>query len=221
LKWAQFRSVCKDLLLTQSFFLKKIEKHLHTEKAHFLRKVAKMVVLIAYASSAGSTQEIASRIASQLEKAGNEVECLPVNEVHQLSEHYDPVLIGSAIHSQSWLPEATDFVHKYREALASRSVWVFSAGMWEGLPKMVRAKWGKAEEKRIIEGLSKDIDFRGHKLFAGSMRREQIPAIVRMILVCCGGRYGDLRDWDAIDGWADSLAEELKKPAVPAVDREA
>src|SRR5438552_2651158 len=127
-----------------------------------------MVVLIAYSSSFGSTREIASRIASQIGKAGNEVECLPVDQIQQLN-NYDPVLIGSAIHGQKWLPEGTEFVHKHREALASRSVWAFSVGMPEGMPKMLRTKAVKAEENHIIDSLSKDIHIRGHKLFSGVM----------------------------------------------------
>jgi menaquinone-dependent protoporphyrinogen oxidase len=87
-------------------------------------------VLVTCASPHGSTQGIAERIAARLRAGGISVDCAPVQHVQDVQDaqdvqdvqdvqdaqevrgvaDYDAVIVGSAIHDQAWLPEASQFV---------------------------------------------------------------------------------------------------------------
>ena len=47
-------------------------------------------------------------------------------------------------------------------------------------------------------------------------RRSQFPLASRIFLRLAGGRYGDFRDWAAIDGWALEIADQLDEAATMA-----
>lgn len=67
-----------------------------------------MPVLITYASSRGSTKEVAERIASRLHADGIAVDCRPVDRVYSV-ENYSAVIMGSAVHAAKWLLDAQRF----------------------------------------------------------------------------------------------------------------
>jgi menaquinone-dependent protoporphyrinogen oxidase len=50
---------------------------------------------------------------------------------------------------------------------------------------------------------------REHRNFAGAITRSQWPATGRAFFRATGGRYGDHRNWPAIDAWADLIAAQL------------
>ena len=65
--------------------------------------------LVAYASRAGSTAEVAEAIGRTLAEDGAQVDVRLVKEVADLSP-YRAVVAGSAIQGGKWLPEAMQFV---------------------------------------------------------------------------------------------------------------
>lgn len=114
-----------------------------------------MRVLVGYASWQGSTAAIAQRIATTLERAGATVGVAPVGEVDDVAG-YDAVVLGSAVHNQSWSPEAVGFVHRHAAVLSSRPVWQFSVGMSDGLPRPLRRMARTAqdlESSSVAEGI--------------------------------------------------------------------
>src|SRR5687768_10132172 len=84
-------------------------------------------VLVAYASAHGSTRRLAERIAAGLRRHGTRVKLAAVDEVTELRQ-YSAIVLGSPVYNQSWLPGASEFVQRNRDALASRPVWLFSVG---------------------------------------------------------------------------------------------
>ena len=50
---------------------------------------------------------------------------------------------------------------------------------------------------------------REHRNFAGAIARSHWPATGRAFFRAAGGRYGDHRNWPAIDAWADLIASQL------------
>ena len=167
-----------------------------------------MAVLVAYASALGSTREIAERIASRLPATAGGVECVNVEEVAAVSG-YDAVVVGSAIHNQAWLPPAALFFTSRAPELAQRPVWAFSVGMADALPKPFRRRGAALQQERLTRILSEEVPLRGHKLFSGVYEADQMPAPLRVLFRFTGGRFGDLRDWAAVDAWADQIAAEL------------
>jgi menaquinone-dependent protoporphyrinogen oxidase len=168
-----------------------------------------MTVLVAYASAQGSSREIAEHVASRLAaKVGGAV-CRSVEEVESVSA-YEAVVIGSAIHNQAWLPAALLFFTKHTAELARRPVWVFNVGMADALPKPFRKRGQALQQARLAGALPQDLTIRGHKIFSGVYREAQMPAPLRLLFRLAGGRFGDLRDWAAIDAWADDISSGLR-----------
>ncbi|ABK03026.1 flavodoxin-like protein [Arthrobacter sp. FB24] len=171
-----------------------------------------VTVLIAYASAMGSTREIAQRVATRMAAGLGEVECRSVEEVESVAG-YKAVVVGSAIHNQAWLPPAASFLARHAPELAKRPVWAFSVGMADALPKPFRKRGAALQQARLAGVLSRDIPLRGHRLFSGVYEAAQMPALLRLVFRLTGGRFGDLRDWAAVDAWTDEITDQLKKPA--------
>ncbi|MFF2029298.1 flavodoxin domain-containing protein [Arthrobacter sp. NPDC058192] len=172
-----------------------------------------MTILVAYASVLGSTREIAERIAAHLATMG-EVECRSVEDIEGASG-YEAVVIGSAIHNQKWLPAALLFVRRRSGDLAGARVWAFSVGMADGLPRPFRKRACALQQRRLPESLPPEIRLRGHKVFSGVYQASQMPPLLRGLFRVTGGRFGDLRDWQAIDGWVDQIIARLATPPSP------
>jgi menaquinone-dependent protoporphyrinogen oxidase len=166
-----------------------------------------MTMLVSYATQHGSTREIAERICARLRDTGLNVEIHPFDQVGDLGG-YDAFVLGSAIHNQAWLPQATQLAERHRDNLVDQPVWLFSVGM----PSALRGAWKRfaiKEEAKVSAGLRQSLRPRGHRLFDGVFRPDHVPAFGRFIFRMMGGRYGDYRNWDAIDSWADEIAHEL------------
>lgn len=162
-----------------------------------------MTVLVTYATAAGSTAGVAQRIADRLISDGFDVSCLPVDKVRDPIASYDAVVIGSAIHGQAWLPEATRFVEKHAAELAGRPTWLFSVGMPGALGRGLR-RWAMKEGPKVVAPFARVHPW-DTRLFSGVVLRSHLPFTGRVVFRLMGGRYGDFRDWDDIDRWADEI----------------
>lgn len=171
-----------------------------------------MAVLVAYASALGSTREIAQHLAARLSVALGDVECRSVEEVEAVSG-YEAVVVGSAVHNQAWLPPALLFFSRHGPELEKRPVWAFSVGMADGLPKPFRRRGAALQQERLAGVLSAAVALRGHKLFSGVFTAAQMPGPLRLLFRIVGGRFGDLRDWEAVNAWADQISAQLAAPA--------
>ncbi|MFI7482299.1 flavodoxin domain-containing protein [Kocuria sp. M1R5S2] len=170
---------------------------------------------MAHASAHGSTTEIAQRIADVLRHEGAVADVVPVGRIEEL-EAYDAVVLGSAVHGQAWLPAATEFVHRRAAELRARPVWLFSVGMSGGLPRIVRGAARSGQDRRLADALRDVARPRGHRLFSGVCRQDQLPRWGGVLFRGMGGHFGDYRDWTAIEAWAREIAEELAPgPATP------
>ncbi len=167
-----------------------------------------MSVLIGYASALGSTREVAERIASRIREDGHPCEAVPLGQVREVNR-YDAVVIGSAIHNQAWLPEATRFIRDNSVALANRPSWLFGVGMPAALPRPFRKRAAAHERAKTVADFYASIHPRGDELFSGVFRSDQMPPVTRLIFRLLGGRFGDFRNWSDIDTWADGIARQL------------
>ena len=130
---------------------------------------------------------------------------------------YDAVVLGSAIHNQDWLAGSTDFVQRNLGTLAGRPVWLFSVGMLgdQGsafappLSHLFRAMRARSKERPTFLRLGEAIHARGHRYSAGAVERSHLPWVGRVVFRAMGGRYGDHRDWQLIDAWAQGIASQL------------
>jgi menaquinone-dependent protoporphyrinogen oxidase len=85
------------------------------------------VVLVAYASEAGSTARIAGEIAGELRAAGLGVECRLAADVDAL-DRYDALVLGSGVFVRSRSADGGGFLARHGHSLGTRPVWLFSSG---------------------------------------------------------------------------------------------
>ncbi|MBS2962083.1 flavodoxin domain-containing protein [Actinocrinis puniceicyclus] len=176
-----------------------------------------MAVLVAYASAYGSTREIAERIGDVIRRSVPRVDVRPIDQVTGLS-HYDALVLGSAVHNQAWLPSAEDFVRRNAGLMSTKPLWMFSVGMPAALRGPMR-RIAATEEHKLLARFQGVVKPAGHRLFSGVIAAHEISKTGRIIFLLMGGRYGDYRDWAAIERWADGIGRSLSEPArrhVPA-----
>jgi menaquinone-dependent protoporphyrinogen oxidase len=176
-----------------------------------------MKVLVAYASACGSTRGVAGRIADRLRSHDVEVDLCPVDAVAPLDE-YEAVVVGSAIHSRAWLPQATAFVDSNADALRQRAVWMFSVSSVGDTTSVFGprvAGWMRraSPEPAQITRWRPVLALRGHRNFAGVVDRRNWGVLGSMFVGALRGTYGDHRDWADIEAWADVIAADLASRA--------
>ena len=158
--------------------------------------------LIAYASKCGSTGEVAKAIAKVLCDQGVDVDVRLAKEVTSL-DAYNRVIIGSAVRMGRWLPDATNFVKAQQARLAQLPTAIFSV---HGL------NLGDDEESRQARAtytapVRQLITPHAEAFFAGKMELARLSFLARMISKVMKAQDQDLRDWDAIRAWAETLVQ--------------
>ena len=162
-------------------------------------------ILVAYATRYGSTQEVAEAIASALRDSGLAVELKPLREVRSL-EAYRAVVLGAPLFMFHLHKDALDFLSRHRKTIANLPVAVFVLGPvhdphddkeWQDSrlqldKELAKFPWFSPLTIEIFGGKYDPTALRFPlKMFAGAE-----PA-------------SDIRDWDAIRAWAESLAPRL------------
>lgn len=168
-------------------------------------------ILVTYASRTGSTAGVAEAVGKALADSGAQVDVLQVEKVKDLAP-YQAVVVGSAIQSAKWLPEALDFVEAHRAELARKPFAAFlvcmTLAMKKGDYRSMVATWMdpvRAVVRPVSEGL-----------FAGELVTRKVASFgdrlkFRLSIMMGIWSEGDHRDWKAIDAWAKNLFPLLTK----------
>ncbi len=160
-------------------------------------------ILVAFASTHGSTQEVAGVVAETLRGQGLAVDLQPARNVRSL-EGYSAVILGAPLYILHLHKDALRFLSHHQKELSN------------GLPVAVFAggPFGKGDEEEWKE-VRKELD--------GELAK--FPWLAPVSVQVIGGRFDpallhfpwnlvpalkqmpptDLRDWDAIRAWATSL----------------
>ncbi len=164
------------------------------------------VILVAYATRQGSTQEVAEAVASTLRERGLEVELQPAREVLSL-ERYQAVVLGTALYMFRFHKDARRFLAHHRVTLAERPVAIFALGPfnneekeWQGVraqldKELAKFPWLAPVAKQVFGGKFDPAQLR----FPYNL----LPALKRL-------PASDIRDWKAIHDWASAVAEKLQ-----------
>jgi menaquinone-dependent protoporphyrinogen oxidase len=179
-----------------------------------------MKVLVAYASKYGATEGIAQRIGEALRRRGLEVDVKRCKDVHEASG-YDAYVVGSATYEFNWRGVARKFVDRNADELAAHPTWLFSSGPLgtETVDKEGHDVLKGAEPKQFAQYETR-IHPRGKQVFRGAYHHDKIRGADRVIAWMPAIRdvmpEGDFREWDVIDAWANSIADQLGAPAAHA-----
>lgn len=163
------------------------------------------MTLVGYATRYGSTQEVAEEIAATLGEAGQEVELLPLHQVHSL-EAYQAVVMGAPLFMFHWHKDALRFLARHQKALQERPVAVFVLGPTH--EPYDEKEWQDSQDQLDL-ALAKFEWFkpRSVQMFGGKYD----PTKLRFPLSLMAGEVpaSDIRDWAAIRSWAVALKSIL------------
>jgi len=169
-------------------------------------------VLVTYTSQAGSTGEIAGAIGQVICETGTAVDVRPIQTISDLTP-YRAVVVGSAVHSSAWMPEAVTFVETHRDALSRMPVAYFLSCLTlavadtDGKLRRKVASFLDPVRQQVSEVQPVDVG-----LFAGKLDFSKLSFAYRVMWpFTAGGQVteGDYRDWKAIKAWAGNLPPVL------------
>lgn len=173
-----------------------------------------MHILVAHASKHGATEGIAERIGSTLTAAGHDVDVRPMRDADDVSD-YDAFVVGSATYLGRWMKDATAFVRRNADTLASRPVWLFSSGpVGEKKTDEEGRDLREVSEPRELPELVEAVHPLRHRVFFGAVTPSRLTFAERALRHLPAGREllpeGDFRDWPDVDAWAEEIAARLR-----------
>ncbi len=157
-------------------------------------------ILIVYASKCGSTGEVAQAIGQSLCDKGATVDVRPVKTVTSV-DGYRAVVVGSAIRMGQWLPEAVEFLKKNQARLSRIPTAFFTVHIQnvDDSPESQAARAAYAAPVRQLVTPSAEA------FFAGKIELARMSFFDRLISQAIKAQDRDLRDWDKIRGWGQSI----------------
>ena len=167
-----------------------------------------MSILVTYASSYGSTQEVAEDIAATLRAQGVEIDLRPIRQVRTLSG-YSAVVLGAPLYMFRWHKDAHHFLTWFQRDLTSGlPIAIFAGGpigdsdekAWQEIRgnldrELAKHPWLAPVSVQLIGGKFDPARLR--------LPYSLLPALRKM-------PASDLRDWNAIRAWACALPEKFQ-----------
>jgi menaquinone-dependent protoporphyrinogen oxidase len=164
--------------------------------------------LVTYASYSGSTSEIANEIAVCLIEAGLSVDVCPMWQVKVLNGYW-AVVLGTAIRREKPLPEAIDFVNRFRVALQHIPIAVFSVGVDMRRDTPENREKTLLYLKPLLQEINQPVDI---GLFAGKLDTGELSMWWRVLAPRDESgkvKEGDWRDWGKIRQWGVELSAKI------------
>lgn len=201
-------------------------------------------ILVAYASMAGSTGEVARAVGEEIARSGAQVDVLPLAKVESLSG-YDGAVVGAPM-IMGWHRSASRFLRQNRAALAKMPFAIFVTAMSltatgetglagvpvcvdETLPKAA-VQAGRLTLRERYAQLSRYLPpvLRAARpaqpvsigVFSGRLEYGRLPwwaVIFAMFIIRAPA--GDKRNWPAIRAWAAGLPAGLRLQEGEVVER--
>ncbi len=120
-------------------------------------------------------------------------------------DRYDAVVLGSAVYLGNWMDAAKRFVEAHKEALAARTVWLFSSGPLGDPPHPTQEHAVQIGEIAALTGA------REHRLFTGRLEKHRLSFGERTVVRAVRAPEGDFRDWDDVAEWSRAIAHALEQ----------
>lgn len=167
-----------------------------------------MKILIAIASTHGSTLTIGDVIADQLRAADHDVDTTAIDsELPEVSD-FDAVIVGTAIYIGRPLTAGRKLAARLEAEFHPKPVWVFASGLKNNTADPLRPPFTSAATVPYFGSR--------YPIFGGYVNRESLTVAERSLIGLVGASERDERDFDLIRAWADQVAEELKQYAAAA-----
>ena len=158
-------------------------------------------VLVAYATRAGSTIEVADSIAYAIAGKGYTVELRHIEEVSDLSL-YSAIFFGSAIRMGNVTPEMKKFVERNKAQMGSipTAYFIVCLTMKDDTPE------NREKVAEYLTPLRTLVQPFAEGYFAGKMDYSKLKRFDRFIVKrMIKAPEGDFRDWNKIREWAEEV----------------
>lgn len=156
-------------------------------------------VLIAYATYAGSTMEVAAAVGKTLGERSFAVDVQPINQTLDVAG-YDAVIIGSAVQYGQWLAEAVDFVKSHQQALQQIPVAVFCVHI-QNLEDDPQSRKNRLAYLNKVRELIQPV---AEGYFAGRFDRRGAERLMPKFIARWMPSM-DKRDWSKIRAWSQAI----------------
>jgi menaquinone-dependent protoporphyrinogen oxidase len=166
-------------------------------------------ILVAYATAAGSTGEVAEAVGKALREEGATVDVRRAKEVTDVSG-YNAVVLGTGVRAGRTYAEAATFLKAHQSALTKlpMACFVVCLTMKENTDESCREAGGYLDA--MLEAVP-GIEVMSKGLFGGAVKYDTLPLPFRLILKWfIKEPEGDHRDWDAIRAWATETYSALQ-----------
>lgn len=157
-------------------------------------------ILVAYASKSGSTIDVAQIIGKGLADKGATVDVMPVKSVKSL-DGYRAVVVGSGIRMGGWLPEAVAFVQAHQTKLSQLPTVFFTVH----LLNLADDAESLAKREAYTAPVRKIVTPKTEMFFAGRLDFSKLSFFETLISKMLNAKEQDLRDWNKIRVWAESV----------------
>lgn len=157
-------------------------------------------ILVAYATKSGSTVDVAQTIGKTLADKGASVDVMPVKSVKSL-DGYRAVVIGSGIRMGNWLPEAVEFVRQNQAKLNQLPTAFFTVH----LLNLDDSETSRTNRALYTEPMRKIVAPKTEIFFAGKLEYAKLSLFEKLISRMMKAPEQDLRDWNKIRAWAESV----------------
>lgn len=158
-------------------------------------------ILVAYATAAGSTGEVAEAVGQAFREQGAQVDVRRTKEVTDIGG-YGAVVLGSGVRAGRLYRDAGTFLETYQAALSKipTAFFIVCGAMKEGTED------GCREAESYLDAFlekAPDVQPVAKGTFAGAIDLAKLPWLFRVLLKrVMKEPGGDYRDWDAIRDWA-------------------
>ena len=149
-------------------------------------------ILVAFATKAGSTEEVAAAIADALRESGNTVDLRRARDVREPASRWRCIVLGATIYSGRWHRDAHRFLKRHRGELGRVPVAIFGMG-----PRSPDEEAWQRSRNQLDRALAKRswLTPVAEVVFGGADPPERRQSTRR-----------DLRDWAAIKKWAREIS---------------
>jgi len=163
-------------------------------------------ILVAHATKAGSTAEVAEAVGEEVRNMGAEVDVRLAKDAKDLKQ-YSAVIVGSGIRMGQLSSDATKFVEKNQEALKQVPVAYFVVC----LTMKEDTEENRSTVETYLDPVREMVEPVDTGLFAGVIDYSKLSFTARTMSKAMKVSEGDFRDWEAIRAWARQVHSRLTR----------
>jgi menaquinone-dependent protoporphyrinogen oxidase len=166
-----------------------------------------MKTLVAYATKSGSTREIAEFMTKVLGEMGLQVNLEEMKNVKSING-YDALVLGAPMYMFRIIGDAGSFLKKFKKVIEQTPTAFFSLGPTADKEEDWRTVRGNFEKEMAKYPWFKPV---ATEVFGGKLDSSKLVFPYNLLPGKDQLPQGDIRDWDKIRTWTESLLAKFQE----------